>query len=663
MKADISESVDVVIPVYNGQDYIHDSVFSALNQTFPVSQVIVVNDGSTDRTLEILNEISSSHPKLKVITKLHGERNAARNAGVQASQATYIGFLDADDIWLPVKIEKQVAVFRDRNDPELGLVYCDYIAVDLKNRELKNYSGFQLDRSVRGWVLPKLIDGNRICSSASGALVKRSCFDSVGFFDEKLSFSEDWEMWLRISEKYKVEFSPDKLVRIRRRPPGVEDSKMDFRFFIGDLKVISPYLDNKSVEILAWRAIQFQFQTKPSLRRLAKLFKLSITDQRLRDSIVKIFRRFVWFSWIFAHAIETSNFLFRRRHPSLMLDPKVHDPAKGPELTVLMRVCSGKKFLRTAIDSVFRQTFTNYELLIIDDGSDESLTAITSSYKDQRLTVVRDEKRGYAEALNFGIQKAKGKFVALLDASDFWTDDHLEWQIGVIRADPACAMVTSLTDVIDEGGGLLIQDDWIFSPEAYYFNLYFKNCIAHSSAVFRKEIIQGFGGYPLGDQSIDDLAFWKKIAQAGKIRQVPKRLASWRKSEGESLSAVKRVNKNAFESLLGQELEPTQIDAICSKSELEKVEPELVTAFAATFPRLCSDIVEKAPAFYRKSLLKRYVGEELIIQKLRLSLYGVKIKGLSLFANPYIWLKGYFQFLYRYAGMQSLKSVLKKEHF
>jgi glycosyltransferase involved in cell wall biosynthesis len=209
-------NVDVVIPVYNGQRFIESALQSVFNQTFPPNRIIVVNDGSTDGTEEIVLRLQrKSSIEIVYHSKANGGLSSARNAGISLSKAEYIAFLDADDEWFPFKLESQLALFLRSSFQRLGLVYCRYQIIGVEGTAI-DYHVALPRADVRGRVFNLLMNGNYVTSSASGVLVKRECFDRVGVFDAELDAAEDWDMWLRIAEEYEFDFVSDRdLVKIR----------------------------------------------------------------------------------------------------------------------------------------------------------------------------------------------------------------------------------------------------------------------------------------------------------------------------------------------------------------------------------------------------------------------------------------------------------------
>jgi glycosyltransferase involved in cell wall biosynthesis len=204
-------TVSVVIPAYNADKYIEESINSVITQTYPIMEIIIVNDGSTDNTKSILNKYEFLYENVTCIHQDNMGLSNARNSGIKKSAGDFIAFLDSDDLWEDNKIELQVELFLSH--PELGLVYSGYKLCDENSN---TYEGHITNPKVSGDVLNALLsEGNLISGSGSSVLIRQEVFDDVGMFDSNLAFAEDLDMWIRISEKYKVDFVPEKLVIIR----------------------------------------------------------------------------------------------------------------------------------------------------------------------------------------------------------------------------------------------------------------------------------------------------------------------------------------------------------------------------------------------------------------------------------------------------------------
>lgn len=183
--------ISVIIPTFNYARFLPEAIKSVQRQSEGRWELIIVDDGSTDQTREIV----IPHLKDGQIIYLYQKNRglpAARNAGLAKARGDLIAFLDADDLYLPDKLAKQVSVLQ--RQPEYGLTYSDvrYFYDDKKNQLFsRKYPRYYGNDSI------KILQQNFIPSTSP--LIRRECFDKAGFFNERSNFAEDWEMWIRMA--------------------------------------------------------------------------------------------------------------------------------------------------------------------------------------------------------------------------------------------------------------------------------------------------------------------------------------------------------------------------------------------------------------------------------------------------------------------------------
>ena len=198
--------VSVVIPNYNYARYVSQAIDSVLAQTYRHHEVIVINNGSTDNSAEVLRGYGD---RIRWIDQENRGQSGARNRGIEESRGELIAFLDADDAWLPAKLERQIACLRDAR---IGLVYSSCIDTDASLKPLRVRLGTRGGSILRDMALSQIT----IIAGESTALVRRDCFERVGMFDLQLSLSAGWDMWRRIATHYKVGVVSDPLVFYRQ---------------------------------------------------------------------------------------------------------------------------------------------------------------------------------------------------------------------------------------------------------------------------------------------------------------------------------------------------------------------------------------------------------------------------------------------------------------
>jgi len=285
--------VDVVIPAYNAARYIEETLLSVAKQGDALAKVIVVNDGSSDSTAEIVSRFAASHPTItiQIINQENAGLSAARNAGIKAATAPYIAFLDADDLWLQEKLNMQLAAFNHSKDEKLGLVYCAYGVISETSARLPTVA--LIHPKLRGNVARKLLLGNFISGSGSAVLIKKSVFTLVGLFDEKLRAGEDWDMWLRISKHFHVDYCPEELVLIRLHDANMQ--KDTLRMLSADLMILNKFeVLQQSNFFLLWkiRTILFnQHMTAdaiPGFGQCAPSLQEKLSGLRLKIAFIAI---------------------------------------------------------------------------------------------------------------------------------------------------------------------------------------------------------------------------------------------------------------------------------------------------------------------------------------------------------------------------------------
>lgn len=208
----LSYEVAVVIPSYNCAPFLARALDSVLGQTYRDFRIFVIDDGSADATGDVLQLYSD---RTVCLRQPHAGAAAARNRGISASSSPYIAFLDADDLWLPTKLERQVHLLRNRAD--VGLACSDF-SISGARENIASY--FERVRvPADGRMFEHLV---RECFlSTSCVVVRRRAIEDVGLFEESLAVSEDLNLWLRIASRWNVAVAREVLVAVRSQSKGL----------------------------------------------------------------------------------------------------------------------------------------------------------------------------------------------------------------------------------------------------------------------------------------------------------------------------------------------------------------------------------------------------------------------------------------------------------
>lgn len=205
--------VSVIIPTYNYGKYIEKAIDSVLAQTYKDFEIIVVDDGSTDNTREIIQ--TRYKDKVRYFYQENKGAPVARNKGIKESKGEYLAFLDQDDLFHPLNLEKKVD-FLDSNS-EFGWVYSDYTGITepgfKKPTGNITRKGSAAKYKISGHISKQLIEGY-LLSTPSTVMIRRNVIDKAGCFDEKISHLEDYDLWLRISYWFPIGFIDQELCTV-----------------------------------------------------------------------------------------------------------------------------------------------------------------------------------------------------------------------------------------------------------------------------------------------------------------------------------------------------------------------------------------------------------------------------------------------------------------
>jgi glycosyltransferase involved in cell wall biosynthesis len=207
--------VSVIIPAYNAEVFIAKTLESVLSQTYQNIEVLVIDDGSWDQTAEIVKSFAQKDSRVILLQQSNAGVAAARNLAIEKSRGEYIAPIDADDIWYPQNLEKQVECLI-KSEPSVGVVYSWSLDINEKDLLTGGFYNSTIEGEVYKALVYKYFIGN-----ASSSLIRRICFEKVGGYNSKLKAQnaqgcEDWELHLRIAEHYQFKVVPEFLVGYRQ---------------------------------------------------------------------------------------------------------------------------------------------------------------------------------------------------------------------------------------------------------------------------------------------------------------------------------------------------------------------------------------------------------------------------------------------------------------
>lgn len=206
-----------------------------------------------------------------------------------------------------------------------------------------------------------------------------------------------------------------------------------------------------------------------------------------------------------------------------------------PVVTVLLPVCNGGGFFREAVESILSQTFRDFELIIVDDGSTDESPAAAEEFarRDARVRVLRRVRGGYARALNAALANTQSELVARMDADDVAYPERLQKQVDFLAAHPECVAVGTAIEAIDEEGHRIGVTYFAASHESIEAELLRgSTSLSHPTVMARRQAIIDAGGYNPELYPSEDFALWLRLTQRGKLANIREPLLKYRRHEG-----------------------------------------------------------------------------------------------------------------------------------
>lgn len=252
-----------------------------------------------------------------------------------------------------------------------------------------------------------------------------------------------------------------------------------------------------------------------------------------------------------------------------------------PKVSVVLPNYNGSAFLKIAVDSVLAQSFTDFELIVVEDGSTDGSAELLASYSDPRLRVIPLEQNEHiCVALNTGLAAARGKYIARIDSDDCWLPEKLEKQYRYMEENPDCGACFTLVTVMDEEERTLSEEQSPFVSifregnrtrfEWLRYLFFFGNHLCHSSAFFRRDIVRQLGPYRTSLVQIQDYEYWLRIANVSQLYVLQEPLVRYRhRLRGGNVSEATQTNNirskyefyNVLRGCMEQILDDTLITA------------------------------------------------------------------------------------------------------
>ncbi|MFZ1027575.1 MAG: glycosyltransferase [Limnoraphis robusta] len=475
--------VSVVIPTYNQDAYISQALDSVLAQTYQDFEMIIVNDASTDQTLEKILDKKDSRIRLFSLEQNQGE-SAATNYGIEQSQGEFIAILHSDDVFVSHKLEKQVRFLDEHPEFQAVLSYPQLInsqgEILPPSNSFLDTVFFQANRSRFQWLNSFFKKDNCLCQTSS--LIRKDCYSKVGLYDSRFRQIPDFDFWVRFCMKYELYILPEPLVNYRVHPSNISGIKPETvirhnfelsqilkRYFCQDvyenlLKIFPDCLE--SGEQLEPRLADFLIarQALKVERSPHRYLSLETFFNLLGDSEKsRLIKQYYNFDYSRLAYLTGSSDIFNLMATQKLKTQQPKPPTKVqanstfspstlqsrpefPLVSLIIPTYNGEAFLSEALNSALSQTYPHLEILISDDGSTDKTLEIAEAFKQKTafpFLILSHVNYGLVENLNFSISQAKGKYIKFLFQDDLLEPQCIETMVNLAEQDPEMGLVFS----------------------------------------------------------------------------------------------------------------------------------------------------------------------------------------------------------------------------
>ena len=442
-----TSTVSIYIPAYNAKKTIDRAIQSALDQTYRDFDIVVCNDGSTDGTGEHLDMMYSDHPKIQIIHQANGGIGSASNACIGAARGLYILQLDSDDELLPDAIETLLPEIQ--KDPQISCVYGRHYKWNQQKDTLEEawyYPTFTRERMLHGMIVHH------------PRMFRKRDWSRVGGFSETLLNAVDYDFFQRLSEVGEIEFHDHLLYKYALHEQSTSISK-------SKVQTENTFLTMKNalerMGLMEWNVVKDHSYSGP---RAVKFTRSVMEIDQFEDQIF---------------------------------------------VSVVIITRNRSKLLSDAIRSVLNQSYENFELLIVDDGSEDETEEVVKQFADLRIRYLKKEASGIPKSRNIGVQMAKGEYIVIMDDDDLMMPNRIQEQLDCLSDGSS----GSFGGWIDQDANL--NHEYFSGGEHGYSQILFGGKIMlHPASMIKRSVLLEFPydeNYSYGTDYIMNL----EIARAG----------------------------------------------------------------------------------------------------------------------------------------------------
>jgi glycosyltransferase involved in cell wall biosynthesis len=554
----------VAMPACNAAATIDEALDSVLAQTFTAWELVVVDDGSTDDTRARAEAFAARDPRIRVVTQPNGGVGAARARAIAATTAPWIVNFDADDVLLPQCLATYARTMAQH--PERHILSCDMeiFGPAVATHRRSDDRPLPTDQEFR---LEDIIEGCWITNPAS--VISRQLYERIGGLRTDI-YAEDYDLWLRaLAHGGRHLLVPESLVRYRVSP--TQQTAAASRSLAGAAEALrslatSGLLDAAAADRCRLSAGRHDAMAREHERRRRGIAARQDLETRLRRGDMTNARRDLirarhGYQSKAKLALAGSVFLASPRlyvaylrhlrdtamSPATALqeggaplthsfaDVTAHADASHPLFAIVMPACNAEETIAEALASVLAQTFSAWELVVVDDGSTDDTRARAEDFaaRDPRIRVLRQPNAGPGAARNRAVAASSAPFIVCVDADDVLLPHCLATYAAVIRANPSHELFSCDMEVFDGEGELGLLYELAGQPyraEVTLEDQLQANLIVGGAAVISRRLYRLLGGQKPRRHAEDYDLWLRALAHGGRHLMVPEALARYRRS-------------------------------------------------------------------------------------------------------------------------------------
>ena len=553
--------VSIVMPIYNSETYLDEAILSIIHQTYQNWELLVVNEfGSNEEGKRIINRYVDIEPRIRLIQ--NDKRlgiSESLNEGLRQAKGEYIARMDGDDIALPKRIEKQVEFMEKNKD----ILLCG-VQVEVFGSEKWD------------WVLetnPKQIRADALFYSPCvhpTILFRRDLIDKYSvFYNREYKASEDYDFFTRVLEYGNIANLNEVLFKYRLYGTNATYLNNDVGFKIysevmkrqfGTLGII---FSEKEVDLLS---VHYSVKGAEGVEVLEKMVELDLLLKKIFYRLYKKDKNIV------PYLFKTLHRRFKETYDWLDNTCKNHDKnraesiyknsvfyheefyvqtkfaSKKPRVSVLLPVYNSESYIAETLWSLFDQTFSDFELLILNEyGSSKEGIDVINMFDDNRIRIIQNKKKlGLADSLNLGIKEARGEYLARIDADDLAESDRFVKQVEFLDKNKEYGLCGSLQHHFG------VNTDYVHHvPEEHkdiLAGLIYDCLICHSTIMMRKEYFISNKLFYDKTKQAEDYELWTRASRKFLFYNIPEVLGEYRVGKGNITKAkMKALSKESGE--------------------------------------------------------------------------------------------------------------------